>query len=113
MSSWLLIIFVIGLSVTLWEFASKFMKSSFHICIRFSQSAGFSFVLNFPFLLFISFNVCNALRDFPSYFIDVTLNMFLFFLVGIVLSGRSLISSRWHLLDFFYYVRMLSRFFSN
>ena len=33
MFNWLLIIFVIGLSMTFGEFPSRFLKCSFHICI--------------------------------------------------------------------------------
>ena len=46
MYRWLLIIFVIGLSVTLGEFPSRFLKFSFHICISLWLEA-FSFVLEF------------------------------------------------------------------
>ena len=45
MLSWLLIIFVISLSVTLGVFASRFLKCSFHFCIHSSWLTTFSFTL--------------------------------------------------------------------
>ena len=62
MSSWLLIIFVIGLSVTLGGFPSKFSKCCFHRCIR-SWLADFSLALAVLFLLLTSFTVCHAILE--------------------------------------------------
>ena len=62
-SSWLSIIFVIVLSVTLGDFLSRFLKYSFHICICSSWLAAFSFSLEEPFLLITSFTVCHAIHD--------------------------------------------------
>ena len=63
MSSWLLIIFVIGLSVTLEDFPSRLLKCSFYIYIRSSWLTAFSLALEAPCLLFISLNVCYAIQD--------------------------------------------------
>ena len=61
MSSWLLIIF--GLSVTLREFPSRFLKCSFYICIRSTRLADFSLALKALLLLLTSFTVCHAIWD--------------------------------------------------
>ena len=66
MSSWLLIIFVIGLSVTFRGFPSKLSKYCFHRCIRSSWLADFSLALAGLFLLLTSFTVCNAILDYLS-----------------------------------------------
>ena len=66
MSSWLLIIFVIGLSVTLWEEPSRFLKSSFPICIRSSWAAVFSLALAVPCLLHTSLTICNDISIFQQ-----------------------------------------------
>ena len=63
MSRWLLIILVIGSSVTLEEFPSKLLKCSFHICIRSSWRAAFIFPLRVLFRLLTSFTVCYAIHD--------------------------------------------------
>ena len=62
MSSWLFIIFGIGLSVTLWEFPSRFLKYYFPIYIC-SWLAIFSFTLEVLFLLLALFTVCHAISD--------------------------------------------------
>ena len=66
MSCWLSIIFVIGLSVTLGDFPSCFLKSSFHICIHSSWLAAFSLTLEVLFPLLTSFTVCHVIRDYLS-----------------------------------------------
>ena len=58
MSSWLLIIFV-----TLEDFPSRFLKCSFHMCIRFSWSVDFNLALEMVFLLHTSFTLCHTIRD--------------------------------------------------
>ena len=63
MCCWWLIIFVIGLFVTLDQFPSRFLKCSLLICIRFSWLPAFSLALEFFFLLLTSFNVCHTIRD--------------------------------------------------
>ena len=63
MSIWLLIILGIGLSVTLGEFPSRFLKCYFHICIYSSGLAAFSFTLEVFFLLFTSFSVYHAIHN--------------------------------------------------
>ena len=63
MSCWLSIIFVIGLSVTLGDFPSRFLKCSFHICTRSSWLAAFILALEELFLLLTSFTVCPVIRD--------------------------------------------------
>ena len=63
MSSWLIIPFVISLSVTFGEFRSRFLKCSFHICIRSSRQAAFSLAVEVLFLLLASFTVCHVNRD--------------------------------------------------
>ena len=65
MSSWLLIIFVIILSVTFGEFPSRFLKYSFYMCIHSSCLAAFSLALE-VFLLLTSFTVYHAIRDYLS-----------------------------------------------
>ena len=66
MSSWLLIIFMIGLSVTLGEFPSRFLKCSFHFCILSSWLATFGFTLEMLFFLFTSFIVCHTIYNYLS-----------------------------------------------
>ena len=110
-SSWLLIIFGIDLSVTLGEFPSRFSKCSFHSCIS-SCLAAFSFVLNVVFLLLSSFIVCHSIRDCLSStkFLILLIWLCMYscsFLYVLVLSGFSYASAHWHLLGFFYYVRIL------
>ena len=61
--SWLLIIFMIGLSVTLGYFPSKFLKCSFHKCLHSFWLAAFSFALEVLFLLLTSFTVCHTIQD--------------------------------------------------
>ena len=63
MSSWLLIIFVIGSSVTFRGFPSKSSKCYFHRCIRSSWLAAFSLAFEVLFLLLTSFTVCYAILD--------------------------------------------------
>ena len=63
MSSWLSIIFVIDLSVTLEENPSRFLKCSFHFCIRSSWLTACSFGIKVLFFLLISFTVCQVIRD--------------------------------------------------
>ena len=62
-SSWLLIIFVIGSSVTFGGFPSKFSKCCFHRCIRSSWQAAFSLVLTVLYLLLTLFTVCHTILD--------------------------------------------------
>ena len=57
--SWLLIIFMIGLPVTLGEFPNRFFKCSLFVCIRSSWLAA----LNVFFLPLTSFTVGHAIRD--------------------------------------------------
>ena len=63
-SNCLLIIYMIGLSVTLGEFPSKFLKYSFYVCIRFSWLAAFNLALGMFFLLLTSFTIYHAIRDY-------------------------------------------------
>ena len=65
-STWLLIIFVIGLSLTLRKFPSKFLKCFFYYCIIPSWLATFSFTLEVLFLPLTSFIVCHANYDYLS-----------------------------------------------
>ena len=58
-SCWFLIIFVIDLSVSLGEFPIRFLKCSFHMCIRSSCLTAFSFVLE-VFLLFLTWFTVNC-----------------------------------------------------
>ena len=62
-SSWLWIIFMIGSSVTLGDFPSKFLKCSFHKCIYSSWLGAFNFSLMVLFLLFTLFTICHAIQD--------------------------------------------------
>ena len=75
MPNWLLIIFLIGLSKTLWEFLSEFLKCSFHFYNLSSCLATFSFALEALFLLFTSFTVSHTNCDCLS-FIYLVLNVF-------------------------------------
>ena len=59
MSSWLSIIFEIGLTVTLGDFLSRFLKYSFHMYIRSSWLATFSLALEVFFLLLIYCLSCH------------------------------------------------------
>ena len=61
MSLWLLIISVIYSSVTYGDFPIRFLKCSFHKCIRSSWRAAFSLALPVLFLLLTSFTVCHAI----------------------------------------------------
>ena len=63
MSSWLLKIFVVGSFVTLGDFPSRFLKCSFHVCIRSFWLAAFSLALGVLFLLYTSITVCHVIRD--------------------------------------------------
>ena len=85
MSSWLLIIFLIGLSVTLGNFLIRFLKMLFSLLYSFFLVGSF-LALEVLFLL-TSSTVCHAIRDCLSsteFLIDLTLNIFyLFFLLCI------------------------------
>ena len=63
MSSWLLITFMIGPSVTFGRFPSEFSKCCFHRCIRSSRLVAFSLSFAVLFLLLTSFTVCHAILD--------------------------------------------------
>ena len=63
MSSWLLIIFVIGSCLTFRVFPSKFLKCCFYWSNRFSWLAAFSLALAVLFLLLNLFTVCHAILD--------------------------------------------------
>ena len=62
-STWLLMIFVIGLSVAWGEFLRWFLKYSFHICICSSRLAVFSLALVLIFLLLIALTFCRTIQD--------------------------------------------------
>ena len=62
-SSRLLMIFMIGFSVTLGEFPSRFLKCSFNFCILSFWLAAFNFTLEVPFFSPTSFTVSRANRD--------------------------------------------------
>ena len=63
MSSRLQMIFVIGSSVTLGDFPSRFLKCCFNRYIRSSWLEAFCLALVMLFLLLTSFNVCHAILD--------------------------------------------------
>ena len=63
MSSWLLIISVIGSCITFRGFPGKFSKCCFHRCIRSSWLVAFSLAFAVLFLLLVSFTVCHAILD--------------------------------------------------
>ena len=63
MSSWLLIIFVIGSFIILGDFPRRFLKCSFHKCIRSSWVASFDLALAVLFILLTSFTVFHAILD--------------------------------------------------
>ena len=66
-SSGPLMIFVIGLSVTLGEFPSRLLKCSFRMCFRSSWLAAFSFAPEALFVFLTSFTVSHAIRDCLSF----------------------------------------------
>ena len=74
-SCWLLIILVRGLSVTLKEFPSRFLKFSFHICIHSSFLAAYHFALKVLFHL-LSLHLLSAM----IFVIVYLLPSFLFYL---------------------------------
>ena len=53
---------MIGLLVTLGNFPSRYLKCSFHFCIRSSWLVAFSSALEMLFLLLTSFTVCHAVQ---------------------------------------------------
>ena len=63
MSSWLLIIFVIGLCVSFRGFPCKFSKCCFHRCIRSSWLVTFCLAFAMLFLLLTSFTICHTILD--------------------------------------------------
>ena len=65
MSCILLMIFMIGSSVNLGYFPSRFLKCYFHRCIRYSWLAAFSLSLAVLLLLLISFTVSHVTLDCP------------------------------------------------
>ena len=87
MSSCLFVIFVIGLSVPLGNIPIRFLKCSFHICIRFSWLIAFSSCSRVAF--FYSLHLLSAMPFViqPSFlFIALTLNVFLLLLLVCVSS---------------------------
>ena len=88
MSGWLLNVFVIGLSVTLRDFASKFLKFTFHVYISFSWLGAFTLVLEVFFLFHGSFIAYHDIRDCRSstkfYVINFFLKCILFVLLGML-----------------------------
>ena len=106
--------FVIGLSLTLGDFPKRFLKCSFHMCIRSSWLAVFSLVLEMHFLLRTSFTVCHAIRDSLSSteFLILLIwhsrhSVCSFWHVFDIPFRSSLVSERWHYLGYFYYIGML------
>ena len=86
MSSWYLIIFVIGSFVTFGGFPSKFWKCYFHRCIRSSWLVAFSLAFAVHFLLLTLFIVCYATLDCLSWTKSLIFSDFvciLFVLLGI------------------------------
>ena len=108
MSSWPLVILWIGLSVISGEILRWFSKSSFHSWSLSSLQAALNFSLDLLFLSLSSFIVCHAIRLFVfhrvSSFIDLTLNVFCFSFWYVLIC--SWVSACWHLLNFFYRIRM-------
>ena len=116
MSSWPLIIFVIGLSITLGEFPSKFLKCSFHFCILgwqllvlLSKYSSFCSLYLLSAMLFV---IAYLLSSFWFYWFDLECILVLF---GMCLFSLSFfyVSAHGHLLSYFYQyaIFMLSRFF--
>ena len=66
-STWLLIIFLVGLSITFGDFPGRLLKYSFHACIQTPWLAAFSLDLEVLFLLFTKFAVCHTIQDFLSF----------------------------------------------
>ena len=83
MPNWLLMVFMIGLSVSLGDFPNKFLKCSFYMCICSYWLAAFSLGLEVLFLY--SLHLLSAKQFYRiSNFIDLALNVFyLLFLVCI------------------------------
>ena len=92
-SSWLLIIFVTGSSVTFSGFPSKFSKCCFHRCIRSSWLAAFSLALAVLFLLLTLFTVCHAIIDCLSSTVSNLIDLsskclnFVIFIFGLEITG--------------------------
>ena len=98
------LIFVIGLSVSLGDFSNRFLKCSFHMCIRSSW-------LEVLFLLLTSFAVCHANKDYPLrnfYFYWSDLECILSFWYAFIKVFWAFLSFlAWHQLGSFYYIGML------
>ena len=82
MSSWLLIILVIGSYVAFEGFLSKFSKWCFHWCIRSSWLVAFTVL----FFLLTSFTICHAILDCLSS--TVSLILLIWFCMYSVCSSR-------------------------
>ena len=63
MSSWLLMIFVIGSSITSGDFPSRFLKCRFQRYIRSSYLTTLGLVPAVLFIRLTSFTACYAIRD--------------------------------------------------
>ena len=85
-SSWLLIIFVIGSSVTFGGFLSKSLNCCFHRCIRFSWLGAFTLALTVLFLLLTWSTVYHAILD--CLFSTVSLILLIWFCMCYVCSFR-------------------------
>ena len=83
MYSWLLIIFVIGSSVTFSGFPSKFSKCCFHRYIHSFWLVAFSLALTVLFLQLISFTIWQVILDGLSS--TVSLNLWIWFCMYSVL----------------------------
>ena len=108
MSSWLLIIFVIGSCINFEGFLSKFSKCCFHRCIRSSWLAAFSLAFAVLSLQFTWFTVNHAILDCLSS--TESLILLIWFCMYSVCSFRyTLVNSFCAFLSF--WVLILVRFF--
>ena len=96
------------------EYASQFTVLFIHFRSLSSLVAAFSFALKMHFLLLTTFTVCHALHDclFSIEFLILSnclkcIWIVLFGMCWLVLSELFQVSWNWHLLHFFYWVRML------
>ena len=99
MSSGLLIIFMIGSSITLRDFLSRFLKYCFYKYIPSSWVAAFNLALAMLFLLLTSFTVCHVILDHLSS--NKSLILLIWSWIYSVSSFRyALLSSLWAVLSF-------------
>ena len=86
MSCWILIIFMIGLSVTLGDFPSRLVKCSFHTCIRSSGLAAFSLALEVLLYVYRSLSLSLFLSFFLSLSLSLSIYIYIYIYIFVSLS---------------------------